>query len=162
LWLNQHYLKTLEPEDIATRLVPFLEKRGFTVQGDPRLMRIVLALRERTHTLDEMAKMASVYFSQGVQVEEKAAAKHLGPDSRPALEQLKGALADVSPWEVEGLDAAVKTVAEALKLGMGKVAQPLRVAVTGTTVSPGIGETLALVGRDETLRRIDAVLGGGR
>jgi glutamyl-tRNA synthetase len=162
LWLNQHYLKTLEPSDVATRLVPFLEKRGFMVQGDPGLVRIVLALRERTHTLDEMAQMASVYFSQGVQVEEKASAKHLGPDSRPVLQQLRVALAETSPWESEALDGAVKRVAEALKLGMGKVAQPLRVAVTGTTVSPGIGETLALVGKEETLRRIDAVLSRGR
>ena len=159
LWLNQHYLKTLPADDIAARLVPFLEQKGFTVNGDPRLSRIVIALRERTHTLVEMATMASVYFSQGVTLDEKAAAKHLTADGKAALQSVRAALASVGDWSPEPLDAAIKAVAEQLKLGMGKVAQPLRVALTGTPVSPGIGETLALVGKDESLRRIDAVLG---
>jgi glutamyl-tRNA synthetase len=159
LWLNQHYLKTLPAADIAARLVPFLEEKGFTVNGDPRLERIVLALRERTHTLVEMAQMASVYFSKGVTLDEKAATKHLTPEGRTALQAVREALGAVSDWTPEPLDAAIKSVAEKLSLGMGKVAQPLRVAVTGTTVSPGIGETLTLIGKDESLARVDAALG---
>ena len=161
LWLNHHYLKSLPAADIAGRLVPWLEKKGFAVNGDPRLERIVLALRERTHTLEEMAHMASVYFSKGVTLDSAAVLKHLTPDGRMALKAVRDAIAPVSEWTHDPLDAAIKSVAETLKLGMGKVAQPLRVAVTGTTVSPGIGETLSLIGKDESLRRIDAALASG-
>src|SRR5262249_9734121 len=96
LWLNQHYLKTLDPSEVAGRLIPWLEKKGFTVNGDPRLVRIVLALRERTHTLAEMAEMAAVYFSRGVIVDPKAREKHLGPESRSGLERVRAVLAALS------------------------------------------------------------------
>ena len=77
LWLNQHYLKTLPETDIAERLVPFLEERGVKARGDARLTRVVLALRERSKTLVEMAELARPFFSSGVELDPKAAAKHL-------------------------------------------------------------------------------------
>jgi len=70
-------------------------------------------------------------------------------------------LAALPAWSVDAVDGIVKAVSEAAGVGMGKVAQPLRVAVTGNTMSPGIGETLLLAGRDEALRRIDAALARG-
>ncbi|NBD10682.1 MULTISPECIES: glutamate--tRNA ligase [Corallococcus] len=160
-WLNQQWFKLLPPSVVAERLTPFLEARGFQVKGDARLEPLVLALRERSRTLDEMANTASIYFRTGVTLDEKAAAKHLSGDSLGLLRQAREKLAALPEWTVEPLDGVVKAVSESAQVGMGKVAQPLRVAITGNTTSPGIGETLLLVGRDEALRRIDAALARG-
>ena len=74
------------------------------------------------------------------------------------LSRCKAGCSSWATWSTEALDGVVKTVSEEMKVGMGKVAQPLRVAVTGNTASPGIGETLELVGREQTLKRVDAAL----
>jgi glutamyl-tRNA synthetase len=162
LWLNQQYLKTLPPADIAGRLAPFLADKGHPLPaGDPRLERFVLALRERARTLDEMATMAVPYLLQGVALDEKAAAKHLTADSLKLVRQVRDEAAALPEWNVAALDSVIKTVSERAGVGMGKVAQPIRVAITGNTVSPGIGETLLLMGKDEALRRLDAALARG-
>jgi len=147
---------------VAARLLPFLQKltdaRGLPPPGEARLQRIVLAFRERAKTLEEMAQMALPYLVSGVTLDEKAAAKHLGPDSRALLARVREVLGRLPEWSVPVLDGVIKTVSEQAAVGMGKVAQPVRVAVTGNTTSPGIGETLELLGREEALARIDAVL----
>jgi glutamyl-tRNA synthetase len=158
LWLNQHYLKTLPEALIAARLRPFLEERGYQGLDEERVRGVVVALRPRARTLVEMAEMARYFFTEGVQLDEKAAQKHLTADSRPLLEQVRSRIAAMATWSVPELDGVVKEVSEAAGVGMGKVAQPVRVAVTGGTASPGIGETLLLVGKEESLRRIDAAL----
>jgi glutamyl-tRNA synthetase len=158
LWLNQHYLKTLPTQDITARWVPFLEAKGFQAKGDPRLERMVIALRPRAKTLSEMADMAAYFFSRGVQLDEKAAAKYLTSDTRQHLAQVRSELAALPSWTAAAIDDAVKAFAERTGAKMGAIAQPIRVSVTGTPNSPGLGETLELVGRDETLRRIDAAL----
>jgi glutamyl-tRNA synthetase len=108
-----------------------------------------------------MATSALPYFQPGVTLDEKAATKHLTAESKPLLQQVRDGVAALPTWTVEQLDAVVKSVSEKASVGMGKVAQPVRVAVTGNTVSPGIGETLLLLGRDEALQRMDAALARG-
>ncbi|KFE64676.1 glutamate--tRNA ligase [Hyalangium minutum] len=162
LWLNQHYLKTLPPADIARRLAPFLADKGHALPADDaRLEHFVIAFRERAKTLEEMATMAVPYLLQGVTLDEKAAAKHLTADSLKLVRQVRDEVAAMPEWTVAGLDSVIKTVSEKAGVGMGKVAQPIRVAITGNTVSPGIGETLLLMGKDEALRRLDAALARG-
>ena len=158
LWLNQQYFKTLPPSTVAERLVPFLEEKGFQVRGDPRVEKVVLVLRERAKTLREMADTAAYFFSNGVTLDEKAAAKHLTPEAKRLLEPARRALSELPGWSAAHIDEALKAIAAKLEVGLGKVAQPIRVAVTGGTVSPGIGETLEIIGRDESLRRLDAAL----
>jgi glutamyl-tRNA synthetase len=157
-WLNQHYLKTLPIEEVAERLIPFLAERRVSTPEPERLHRLVKVFRERSKTLVEMAETAKAYFSLGVTLDEKAASKHLTKDSKPLLEQVRQKLTELPAWEPTSLEGVVKVVSEAAGVGMGKVAQPIRVAVTGGTASPGIGETLELIGREETLSRIDAAL----
>jgi glutamyl-tRNA synthetase len=82
----------------------------------------------------------------------------LTPESKRLIEEARRALAGLSGWSAAQIDDALKIIAAQFNVGLGKVAQPLRVAVTGGTVSPGIGETLEIVGRDETLRRLDAAI----
>ena len=158
LWLNQHYLKTLSPALIAQRLVPFLEQKGLSVAGFPRLEGVVIALRPRAKTLKEMADMAAYFLTRGVKLDPAAAAKHLTGDSLKLLQEVQARLVKLRNWEAAAIETTLKSVAEHAKVGLGKVAQPVRVAVTGSTVSPGIGETLELVGRDEAFARIDAAL----
>jgi glutamyl-tRNA synthetase len=158
LWLNQQYFKTLPPSTVAERLVPFLEEKGFQVRGDPRVEKVVLVLRERAKTLREMADTAAYFFSNGVALDEKAASKHLTAETKRLLEPARKALGELPAWAAAPIDESLKAVAAKLDVGLGKVAQPIRVAVTGGTVSPGIGETLEIIGRDESLRRLDAAL----
>lgn len=158
-WLNQQWLKLLAPAVVASTLADFLVAKGVQIKpGDPRLERVVLAFRERAKTQQEMADMALKYFQHGVTLEEKAAAKHLTAESKPLLTQVREHAAALPEWTAAALDEVVKKVSEQAAVGMGKVAQPVRVAVTGGTVSPGIGETLELLGREESLHRLDAAL----
>jgi glutamyl-tRNA synthetase len=159
LWLNQQWFKLLAPAVVASSLTDFFAVRGVQLKsGDPRLERVVLAFRERAKTLQEMADSALKYFQHGVTLEDKAAAKHLTAESKPLLTQVRAHVAALDEWTTAALDEVVKKVSEQAQVGMGKVAQPVRVAVTGGTVSPGIGETLELLGREETLFRLDAAL----
>ena len=109
-------------------------------------------------TLKEMAKRAAVWFGPLTQYDAAAVAKHLKPAARAPLADARERLAALPQWTTDAINAALHETAAALELGMGKVAQPMRVAITGTQVSPDISHTVYLAGRDEALRRIDAAL----
>jgi glutamyl-tRNA synthetase len=157
-WLNQHYLKSSPPEHVASHLRYFLGKLGIDPQTGPDPADVVLAQRERSKSLAEMADK-SVYFYRAVEeYDEKAAAKHLNEDALPVLRGAREALAKVDAWRAEALHAALLALVEELELSFGKLAQPLRVALTGGTVSPPIDATLALLGRERSLERIDRAL----
>jgi len=91
-------------------------------------------------------------------VDPKAAARHLGDDALPTVAKARERLADMARWDAPAIHTALNDLATQLQSGLGKIAQPLRVAVTGTAVSPPIDATLALLGRERTLARLDAVL----
>ena len=139
--------------------MPFLHSAG--VPGavvDAKLEKAVLGFRERSKTLVEMAAKVKPYYTRGVTIEGEAAAKHLGPEGKLMLGRIRETLQGVASWRAADLDPIVKLISEATGAKMGAIAQPLRVAVTGGTVSPGIGDTLELLGREEAMRRIDAAL----
>ncbi|MFZ5533892.1 MAG: glutamate--tRNA ligase [Pseudomonadota bacterium] len=158
LWLNQHYLKTADPAYVAEHLRPHLARLDVDPDAGPDLAGIVCALRERSKTLVEMAEGARFFFADQVTYDEKAVAKHLGEEGRGALTAAAAALADLAEWTTEAIHGAIETVAAAGGWKMGQVAQPLRVAVSGTSVSPPIDQTLQLLGRDKSLARIQAAL----
>lgn len=153
-WLNQHYMKTGDPERLAQRLRPFLEARDADLARGPRLPEVVIALRERAKTLVEMADQALFFYRDVESYDEQAAAKHLRADALPGLKALAGRLASLDAWTVPALHAAVEGVAADTGLTLGKLAQPVRVAVAGKAVSPPIDVTLALLGREATLARL--------
>lgn len=158
LWVNQQHIKSSPAETLAPLLGEHLLRHGARVEEGPPLAMTVEALRERSQTLDEMAERAHCYYSEFESYDDKAAKTHLVASNRPVLAALRTALSQVEAWSVETTEAAVQQVAQSLGLKLGKVAQPLRVALTGQTASPGIGTTLVLVGQERALRRIERAL----
>lgn len=155
-WLNQQYIKTQPPEHVARHLSWHMAQLGIDpAAGGPELTDVVVAQRERAQTLVEMAAASAFYYRMPESYDEKAARKNLNADTVPVLEALRTALAEVDPWEAEALHKTVNAVAERLELKMGKVAQPLRVALAGGPVSPPIDVTLTVLGRESCLARID-------
>lgn len=154
-WLNQHYMKTLDPVQVAHHLRYQLGKLGIDPSVGPDPVAVVRAYCERTKTLAEMAQQAAWLYRDFEDYEADAAKKHLRPVALEPLLKVREALAALGAWEPEALHATVEQVAASLELKMGKLAQPLRVAVVGAAASPGIDVTLHLLGREACLRRID-------
>ncbi|MCR6662078.1 MAG: glutamate--tRNA ligase [Luteimonas sp.] len=157
-WLNQQYLKNDDPAAVATHLAWHLQQAGYELTKGPAPADIVVALRDRVQTLKEMAERAAVWFGPLTEYDDAAVAKHLKAGTDASLRDARQRLAALPQWNPEAIGEALHATAEALGLGMGKVAQPMRVAITGTQVSPDISQTVYLAGRDEALARIDAAI----
>ncbi|HVK52708.1 MAG TPA: glutamate--tRNA ligase [Pseudoxanthomonas sp.] len=157
-WVNQHYLKSDEPATIAPHLQYQLGLLGLDLSQGPAAADVVIAMRDRVQTLKEMAERAAVWYQPLESYDEAAVAKHLNAAAQAPLAKARELLAQAPEWSVESVSAALHDAATALGLGMGKVAQPMRVAITGTQVSPDISQTVYLAGREQALKRIDAAL----
>jgi glutamyl-tRNA synthetase len=157
LWLNQHYIKHGDATRLAELLRNQAKHQGLDLSNGPAPERVVIALKERAKTLADMVNGIR-YFYQDLTDYDDQAAKHLQADAAAPLQALRDDLGELAEWREESIHAAVQRVAEQLELKLGKVAQPLRVAVTGSTVSPPIDVTLDLLGRDRTLARLDQAL----
>ena len=153
-WLNQVWMKRLSTAELAERARPYLEALGLPV--DERLTAAVGTLQERARTLVELAEAARFYFTadDALTYDEESAAKFLKPDVASALADLAQALGDLSDWTAPALEAAVGAFLEPRGLKLGKIAQPVRVAITGQKTGPGVFETLAALGRDSALARL--------
>ncbi|HET7844511.1 MAG TPA: glutamate--tRNA ligase [Xanthomonadales bacterium] len=159
-WLNQHYMKTDPPESVAKHLEWHLHDQGYDVANGPRPADVVVALRDRVKTLREMAERARTWYAELGEYDPAAASKQLVAGADASLLAARDALAAIpaADWSPASVDAALKGAAEKLGAGLGKIAQPLRVAITGTTVSPSIDHTVFLTGRDRALARIDRAI----
>jgi glutamyl-tRNA synthetase len=156
LWLNQQHLMRTDPAKVTPYLRPHLARLGIEATDESLLRKIVLAQRERVKTLKEMAENSRYFFGEAVTLDEKAAAKHLTAEAKALLGELHGALHGLADWSAPAIHECIKALAETRSVGLGKVAQPLRVAVTGSTISPPIDMTLEILGRERTLHRLQA------
>lgn len=156
LWVNAHHIKTGEPKDLAIPLLPLLTEMSVNTQqiDHERLHRIILALRERSRTMIEMAESAACYFLNEIPFDDKTK-KFLKAENLPILKAVRDCLLE-TPFEHDPLLEAFKGICEAQSLKLAKVAQPIRAAVTGKVVSPGIFDVLELLGRETSLKRINA------
>ena len=157
-WMNQQYLKSDDPAAVAVHFDWHLRAVGIDPASGPNPADVVVALRDRVKTLKEMAERAKVWYGPITEWDDKAVAKQLVEAARAPLMATRAALEALSEWTPEAIDGALRAVGEQLEIGMGKVAQPLRVAMTGTAVSPSIDHTVYLCGQAEALKRIDAAL----
>jgi len=154
-WMNNHYVQSLEDDDLASRCLHFLSVAGLS--PDLELLRRAMPLvKERMRRLSDSVELLRFLFTDDVAPDEKAA----GVISKAPDGYLKGVadgLADVRPWEAEGIKARLDELAAAAELNRTKGFQPVRAAVTGSTVSPPLPESLELLGRERTLERLRAV-----
>jgi len=157
-WLNQQYLKSDAPAEVGKYLEWHLRHNDYDLAIGPKPADVVIALRDRVQTLKDMAERASVWFRPLEHYDDAAVAKHLNAAAQGPLADARERLGNLAVWTAENVAAALHETAEALGIGMGKVAQPLRVAITGTQVSPDISHTVYLAGQGEALKRIDAAL----
>jgi len=158
LWLNQHYIKSADNEFLANQLQFYLQKQNIKTNGGPDLPRVVETLKERAKTLVEMTEKSQFFFQNVKSYDEKAAKKNLTPDSKVILQDVHTQLTALPEWEKEALHNVVINTAEKHDIKLGKVAQPIRVAVTGNTISPPIDITLELLGKDRVLHDIEKAI----
>jgi glutamyl-tRNA synthetase len=157
-WLNQQHIMKTEPAHIARFLGEQLGLRGIDPDTGPALLDVVSAQHERATTLVEMADISECYYRDFEDFDAAAAKKHLRPVAREPLAKVRQGLAALDSWTPESVYAVIQAIAAELDVNMGKVAQPLRVALVGRAASPSIDVTLHLVGREAGLRRIDRAL----
>src|SRR5690606_18867098 len=127
------------PEQLAADLRPFMESRGIHIPGDDAwLAKMAMTLRERAKTLGELTDFAHFYLSDDITIDEKAAAKFLKPENAPLLQDLTSRLEALETWDAASIERVFQDVIASSGKSLGALAQPVRVAVTGGTVSPGI------------------------
>jgi len=154
LWTNQQHMLRSTPEHLAIYLKPQLEALGLRADDMGKVAAVAKAQQERAKTLKEMAGNSRFFFSDVTSYDEKAAAKNLTAETAPILSAVSVALAALPEWRAPAIHVAIMEVAAGKGVGLGKVAQPIRVAVSGGTVSPPIDVTLEILGRETTLARL--------
>jgi glutamyl-tRNA synthetase len=156
LWLNQQHLMRAEPSSIVKYFRPHLARLGIECADEVYLIKLIIAQRERVKTLKEMAANSRYFFGDVVTIDEKAKAKHLTDEAKALLADLKDRLSRLSEWTAVAVHGTLESLATERGVGLGKIAQPLRVAVTGGTISPPIDQTLEILGKERVLGRLVA------
>ncbi|MBW1808649.1 MAG: glutamate--tRNA ligase [Deltaproteobacteria bacterium] len=158
-WLNAHYLKQADDAELAELVVPFLKERGIETVADDTLRRIVNPLKERAKTLAEMAQMAEYFFKAPTQYDPKGVKKWFKPIAFEVLRRVKTQLETLDITNEQAIEDAFRLLAEELTdTKLGKVAQPVRLALTGVTFSPSLFLVISILGRTESLARIERAL----
>ena len=162
-WMNGQHLSMQGAAELAPRVTPYLEKAGLATAAELESRTewyhaLIDLLKVRARTLDEVVHQAEPYFRETITYDPAAVAKHWkdAPATAALLERTREALAAVTPWEPAVMEEAMRAFAEREGLAAGKIFQPMRVALTGMAVSPGIFDVLLALGRDRSLARLDA------
>jgi glutamyl-tRNA synthetase len=154
LWLNQHYIKEYPPEKMMDAMLPFWNARGFDTSDREFLRHVASDLRARSKTLVEMADAGAFYFQGQVVYDEEAAKKFLNAEIKEHLAVIAVKLSHSEDYSKSGMEVLLRGFAEERGLKLKVIAQPLRVALTGKTVSPGIDEVMVTLGRQKVIERI--------
>lgn len=161
-WVNEQYIQSTPPEELAQHLEPHLVKTAI-LPGDhglspQEIAKVIPCLNQRAKTLVEMAEKSAFFFKKEVEFDEKARNKFLTEDARPLLEKVIAGFSTLDDFSAENIETLFKKIVEEEGMKLGKLAQPVRVALTGTTVSPGIYDVILLLGKEETLKRLQNVV----
>lgn len=158
IWVNQHYMKTMDPSYVASHLAWHMADQNINVENGPALEEIVKVQADRAKTLKEMAQISRYFYEDFSELDAGAAKKHLRPVVKEPLQLVKAKLSALTEWSPKLIHAAINDTATELEVGMGKVGMPLRVAATGGGNSPSLDITLALLDKDKVLARIEDAL----
>ncbi len=158
LWLNQHYIKEADTDRLVENVKPRLVARGADFTDAPELAMVVDMMRDRVQTLEEMADKSMYLFQAEIEYDENAAKKHLRPVAMELMQAAKTAFEGLPEWSTEAIAASIEAILTQHEVKIVKLAQPLRVAVSGTAATPSIDITLACVGRERTLARVNQAI----
>ncbi len=162
LWLNSQYIINTDPERLSDFVMPFLVKKGIVKEDKLPdkvwLSKAIITLQERSKTLLELADSLRYYIADEVEYDEKARKKFLNEKSLQLLVELKDSLNSIESFSEAALEKAFNSIVEKHNIKLGKLAQPVRVAVTGGTASAGIFEVLEIVGKEKTLKRLEKAI----
>ncbi len=158
VWLNQHYLKHANSEALVAPLQAQLQDMNVNTENGPDIVALIDVQKQRTETVRQMAEQSACFFQDFDEFDAKAAKKHLRPVVLEPMQKLYDELEGLADWQNEPIKQTVEAVANEFELNMGKLGQPLRVAVTGTGVSPNIDDAVRLMGKDNTLKRMKKAL----
>ena len=159
LWLNAHYLKARPLSQLAEEVAPLIAAKGYPVPQDKQWLEAMIAtLRERAKTLVELVEMAHYYLSDEIRWDDKAVKKFLTPAAKGPIEKVLRGLTEIRDFNVAAIEQVFTRILGEEGLSLGNLAQPVRVALTGSTVSPGIYEVIAVLGKERTLNRLHQAL----
>ncbi|MDX1302386.1 glutamate--tRNA ligase [Photobacterium sp.] len=158
LWLNNHYIKTAEPEYVAKYLQWHLDQKGIDTANGPAITDVIKLVGERCNTLIELAEQSRYFYQDFSEFEAGAAKKHLRPVAKDALALALAKVETLAEWTTENLHKVIAETCEELEVGMGKVGMPLRVAVTGQGQSPSVDAVMMMVGKERVIARINMAL----
>jgi glutamyl-tRNA synthetase len=153
-WLNSWYIKNDPPEKIAELVVPLLKEIGLDVDADKKLVKIIMELRQRAKTLLDITNSIDYFYVEKIKFDENAKNKFLTAEIKPVLEDITSGLGNLNDFNMDEMHGVFDRVMGERELKLGKIAQPVRVALTGGTVSPGIFEVMDILGKDEVLKRL--------
>jgi glutamyl-tRNA synthetase len=153
-WVNHEWLKRLSDEELARRALPYFRAAGLPAEDDAKLRHVCAVAKERAKTFGEYVAQFR-YFYEPPKLDPKAKDKFLTKDTRPILEAIRDGVAALPSMDTAPLEKLFQAEAEKRGVGLGKIAQPVRVALTGGTASPGMYDVVQILGKEETLRRLD-------
>ena len=161
-WVNEQYIQSTPPEELAQRLEPHLVTTGVLTKDHglnmQEIAKVIPCLKGRAKTLIEMAEKSAFFFKKQVEFDEKARSKFLTDEVKPLLKKVITGLSALDDFSSDTIESLFKKTVEEESLKLGKLAQPVRVALTGTTVSPGIYDVILLLGKEQTLKRLRDVI----
>jgi glutamyl-tRNA synthetase len=156
-WVNHEWLKQLSDDELARRALPYFKAVGLPAEDDAKLRHVCAMARERAKTFGEYVSQFR-YFYAPIQLDPKAKDKLLTADNKPVLQAIRDGIAALPTLDTGPLEQLFQEVAAVRAVGLGKIAQPVRVALTGGTASPGMYDVVQILGKDETLRRLDEAI----
>ncbi len=157
LWLNHHYIKTGDPERLAGLVADFITRKGYQLPEKDYIKNVVIDVRERTKTVEEIVDFGGFYFHD-IDPMDDLKKQFYTPDIAPVFKAIKGRFEQIDPWDKEHMEDAVKAILEEFNLKFKTIAQPIRVALTGRTVSPGLFEIMLTLGKGLVLSRLEKAL----
>jgi glutamyl-tRNA synthetase len=157
-WLNSQYIKRMDLDELTQRVRPFIEAKGYSIKDAVLLRKAVRSLQERVKTLVEMADVSGFYFCEEIVYDEKAAQKFLQKEAAEIFQEAMEALSKEESLDKEKAHAMIQRLAETRGGALVKVAQPLRVALTGKTVSPPIDEVMDVLGKAAVSKRLERAI----
>ncbi|MFA0029228.1 glutamate--tRNA ligase [Vibrio breoganii] len=159
LWLNNHYIKTSEPEYVAKHLQWHLDQQNLNTDKGPAITEVITLVGERCNTLVELAEQVRYFYEDFSEFEAGAAKKHLRGVAKGPLELALAKAEALTNWSTDAIkDGVIKAVCDELEIGMGKIGMPLRVAVTGGGQSPSVDAVMELIGKERVIARIKLAL----